>query len=54
MVMMAPLMSTGLRSSGTAVISFDFSALATCPKDRPNSLAHTLTGCISPIPFRRS
>src|SRR5208283_4949740 len=54
MVMIAPLMSTSLRSSGIAVISFDFSAHATCPSDRPNSLAQTLTECKAPRPFLRS
>ena len=51
MVMIAPLMSTSLKSSGIAVISFDFSAHATCPSDRPNSLAQTLTECKAPRPF---
>src|SRR5271157_2213926 len=54
MVMIAPWMSTSLRSSGIAVISFDFSAHATCPNDRPNSLAQTLTECKAPRPFLRS
>ena len=45
------LMSTSFRSSGIAVISFDFSALATCPSDRPNSLAQTLTECKAPRPL---
>ena len=54
MVMIAPLMSTSLRSSGIAVISLDFSAQATCPSDRPNSLAQTLTECKAPRPFLRS
>ena len=54
MVMIAPLMSTSRRSSGIAVISFDFSAQATCPSDRPNSLAQTLTECKAPRPFLRS
>ena len=54
MVMMAPWMSTSRKSSGMAVISFDFSAQATCPNDRPNSLAHTLTECNAPKPFLRS
>jgi len=39
MVMIVPLMSTSRKSSGIAVISFDFSAQATCPSDKPNSLA---------------
>jgi len=30
------------------VISFDFSAQATWPSDRPNSLTHTLTECKAP------
>ena len=46
-----PLMSTSLNSSGIAVISFDFSAQATWPSDRPNSLAQTLTECNAPRPF---
>ena len=54
MVMIAPLMSTSLRSSGIAVISLDFSAQATCPSDRPYSLAQTLTECRAPRPFLRS
>ena len=54
MVMIAPLMSTSRRSSGIAVISLDFSAQATCPSDRPNSLAQTLTECRAPRPFLRS
>src|SRR6516225_6255040 len=54
MVMIAPWMSTSLRSSGMAVISFDFSAHATCPSDRPNSLAQTLTECKAPRPLVRS
>ena len=37
MVMIAPLISTSLKSSGIAMISFDFSAQATCPGDMPNS-----------------
>ena len=53
-VMIAPLMSTSLKSSGIAVISFDFSAQATCPSDRPNSLAQTLTECKAPRPLLRS
>ena len=36
------------------MISFDFSAQATCPSDRPNSLAQTLTECKAPKPFLRS
>ena len=36
---------------GTAVISFDFSAQAVCPSDRPYSLAHTLTECNAPSPL---
>jgi hypothetical protein len=47
-------MSTILSSSGMAVLSFDFSSQATCPNDRPKSLAQTLTECNSPRPFRRS
>src|SRR5262249_36990718 len=54
MVMIAPLISTSLRISGIAVISFDFAAQATCPSDRPNSLAQTLTECKAPRPFLRS
>ena len=54
MVMIVPLMSTSRKSSGIAVISFDFSAQATCPSDRPNSLAHTLTECKAPRPLLRS
>ena len=50
----APLMSTSRSSSGIAVISFDFSAQATCPRDRPYSLAHMLTECKAPRPFLRS
>ncbi len=43
-----------LRSSkGIAVISLDFSAQATCPRDRPNSPAQTLTECKAPRPFLR-
>ena len=34
-----------------AVISFDFSAQATCPSDSPNSLAQTLTECKAPKPL---
>ena len=52
--MIAPLMSTSLRSSGIAVISFDFSAHATCPSESPNSLAQMLTECKAPRPFLRS
>ena len=47
-------MSTSRRSSGMAVISFDFSSHATCPSDRPNSLAQTLTECNAPRPVLRS
>src|SRR6516165_4886025 len=36
------------------LISFDFSAHATCPNDRPNSLAQTLTECKAPRPLVRS
>ena len=36
------------------MISFDFSAQATWPSDRPNSLAHTLTACNAPKALRRS
>jgi hypothetical protein len=54
MVMMLPWMSTRRKSSGIAVISFDFSAHATWPSDKPNSLAHTVTACRAPKPFLRS
>src|SRR5689334_25006381 len=54
MVMIAPLMSTSLNSSGMAVISLDFSAQATCPSDRPYSLAQMLTRCRAPSPSLRS
>src|SRR5262245_14185210 len=54
MVMIAPRMSTSLNSSGIAVISFDFSAQAACPSDRPYSLAHALTVCSAPRPLVRS
>ena len=57
MVMIAPLMSTSLRSSGMAVISFDFSSQATCPCDRPYlPSAHMLTHECSaaPAPLSRS
>jgi hypothetical protein len=49
-VMIAPWMSTSLKSSGMAVISFDFSSQATCPSDSPYSLAQTLTEWSAPSP----
>ena len=36
------------------MISLDFSAQATWPSDRPNSLAQTLTACRAPRPLLRS
>jgi hypothetical protein len=47
-------MSTRRNNSGIAVISLDFSPQATYPRDRPYSLAHTLTECNAPSPFLRS
>ena len=48
MVIMAPRMSISDNSTGIAVISFDFSAVATWASVRPNSLAQTLTECKAP------
>ena len=37
-----------------AVISLDFSSVATWPSERPKSLAQMLTECRAPNPFFRS
>jgi hypothetical protein len=53
MVMIAPRMSTSRMTSGIALISLDFSAQATWPSERPNSLAQMLTECRATKPFLR-
>ena len=53
---MTPFKSRSSRSSGIAVISFDFSSVFICPKHTPSLEAHALTmwTALCPVPFPAS
>lgn len=51
-VMMLCFSCTCSKSSGSAVISLLFSAVASCPSETPQSTAQALTTCSAPSPWR--